>query len=71
MVVLSLVLRPRVNRILNIVLSVLYLTSIIASAFGEDWVYYVLGSVVEVLLLVGIAVTAWRWPATQTAPLTT
>jgi Family of unknown function (DUF6326) len=71
MVVLSLVLRPRLNRIISIVLSVLYMISIIVSAIGEDWVYYVLGSVIEVLLLVGIAVTAWRWPMARTSPSTT
>ena len=35
MVVLSLLLKPRVNRIVNIVLSLLYMMSIIASAIGR------------------------------------
>ena len=47
---------------------VLYMTSVIVSCIGEPWAYYLLGSFIEVLLLVGIAVTAWRWPAPQTAP---
>ncbi len=63
MVVLSLVVRPRVNRLLNIVLSLLYAVSIVASCVGETWVYYLLGSAVEVILLVVIARTAWTWPA--------
>jgi len=67
MVVLSLLLRPRVNRIVNIVLSLLYMTSIIVSCIGEDWAYYLVGSVIEVVLLLGIAVTAWNWPPPQTA----
>jgi len=62
MVVLSLILRPRVNRIINVVLSPLYMVSIIVSCIGEEWAYYILGSVIEVILLLGIAVTAWRWP---------
>ena len=62
MVVLSLVLRPRVNRMINIVVSLLYIISIIASAIGEEWVYYILGSAVEVVLLAAIARSAWTWP---------
>lgn len=62
MVVLALMLRPRVNRIANIAVSLLYALSIIASSIGEQWAYYLLGSFVEVVLLVTIAWTAWRWP---------
>ena len=68
MVVLSLLLKPRVNRIINIVVSVLYIITIIGSAIGETWVYYFLGSFVEVILLVAIARTAWKWPPPQIAP---
>lgn len=64
MVVGSLVLPPRANRITNIVVSVLYAISIIVSCIGETWVYYLLGSLVEVVLLVAVAWFAWRWPAT-------
>ncbi|HSP76662.1 MAG TPA: DUF6326 family protein [Cryobacterium sp.] len=62
MVVLSLVLKPRVNRITNIVVSVLYIVTIIAATIGETWVYYVIGSFIEVVLLLVIARTAWKWP---------
>ena len=62
MVVLSLVLRPRLNRLLNIVVSLVYLVTILASCIGETWVYYLLGSLIEATLLAAIAVTAWRWP---------
>jgi hypothetical protein len=62
MVVLSLVLRPRVNRIANIVVALVYAVSIIASCIGEEWVYYLLASAVEVVLLVAIVRTAWMWP---------
>jgi len=68
MVVLSLLLKPRVNRIINIVVSLLYIITIIGSAIGETWVYYFLGSFIEVILLVAIARTAWKWPPPQTAP---
>ena len=66
MVVLSLLLKPRVNRITNIVVSILYAISIIVSVIGEEWAYYIIGSVIEVMLLVVIARTAWTWPPPQT-----
>jgi hypothetical protein len=62
MVVLSLLLKPRVNRTVNIVVSLLYIITIIGSAIGETWVYYLLGSFIEVILLAAIARTAWKWP---------
>ena len=68
MVVLSLVLRPRVNRIVNIVVALIYAVSIIAACIGETWAYYFLGSAVEVVLLIAIVRTAWTWPRTPVAP---
>jgi hypothetical protein len=68
MVVLSLLLKPRVNRITNIVVSLLYMISIIVSCIGEKWAYYILGSLIEVILLVAIARSAWKWPPPQIAP---
>ena len=65
MVPLSLVLRPRLNRIVNIVVSLLYMVSIIASAIGEEWIYFILGSAVEVILLAAIVRYAWTWPPPQ------
>jgi len=62
MVVLTLLLTPRVNRIANIVVSLVYLITVIGSCIGETWVYYLLASLIEVILLVAIARTAWKWP---------
>src|ERR671924_2237863 len=68
MVFVALILRPRVNRIANIALGIVYALTIIAGAIGE-WSYYILGSALEVALLATIAYYAWTWPATQpTAP---
>jgi len=68
MVVLSLLLTPRVNRVVNIVVSLVYLITIIGSCIGETWVYYLLASFIEVILVVAIARTAWNWPPPQIAP---
>lgn len=67
MVVLSLVLKPRVNRILNIVVSLLYAASAIVSCIGETWIYYIIGMLIEAALLVAVARVAWKWPPPQPA----
>ena len=69
MVFCSLVLRPRVNRIANIALSVIYALTIIAGAFGE-WNYYILGSAIEAALLAAVVYYAWTWPR-ETPPIST
>ena len=62
MVFLSLVLEPRLNRWINIVLSVLYIASIVASAIGDADAYFIFLSVVESALLLLILWYAWTWP---------
>jgi Family of unknown function (DUF6326) len=61
MVFFALILRPRVDRVANIALGVVYAVTIIAGAIGE-WNYYILGSAVEVALLAAIVYYAWTWP---------
>ena len=61
MVFVALILRPRVDRIANIALAIVYALTIIASAIGE-WSYYILGSAIEVALLAAILYYAWTWP---------
>ena len=61
MVFCALILRPRVNRITNIALSIVYGLTIIAGAIGE-WNYYILGSAIEAAQLAGIVYFAWTWP---------
>ena len=41
MIFLSLVLRPGINRWMNIVLPILYVVSIVVSAIGESWTYFI------------------------------
>jgi hypothetical protein len=61
MVFCALILRPRVDRIANIALGIVYAVTIIAGAIGE-WNYYILGSAVEVALLAAVVYYAWTWP---------
>ena len=65
MVVLSLLLKPRANRIVNVVVSLVYLVTVVGTAIGEEWVYCIAGSVVEMLILAAIARAAWTWPPPQ------
>jgi hypothetical protein len=61
MVFCVLVLRPRLNRIVNIALAMVYAVSIIAATIGE-WTYFVLGSLIEAALLGAVVFYAWTWP---------
>ena len=63
----SLTAPARFNRPINLVVSLVYAVSVVAAAIGETWAYYVVGSIVEVLLLLTIAtVRAWFWPHSPT-----
>lgn len=57
----ALVLRPGINRVVNIALAIVYAPTIIAGAAGE-WNYYLLGSAIEVAMLAAIVYHAWTWP---------
>ena len=61
MLFLSLVLPVKITRMANIVLALVYALTIAGSAVGERK-YFILGSVIEAALLVGIAYYAWTWP---------
>jgi hypothetical protein len=62
MVFLSLILSPSVARWANIVLPILYVVSIVASAIGEADAYYLFLSAIESALLLLIVRYAWTWP---------
>lgn len=64
----ALVLRPRINRMANAALSIIYAITIIAGAIGE-WNYYIFGSAVEVALLAAIFYYARTWPRTGVGTL--
>ncbi len=65
MIFLTLVLPPKACRWTNIVLSPLYVVSIVASAIGES-AYFVFLSVMETVLLL-ILWHAWAWPGETAA----
>ena len=64
MIYLTLVMPRRINRIVNMVLAALYAVTIVGGAVGE-WNYYVLGSLIEAVLLVMVIRHAWSWSEAQ------
>jgi len=61
MVFLSLTLKPKINRWVNIILGVLYTFVNISNLIGETWVYYIFSGVVEIVLTLLIVGYAWKW----------
>ena len=62
MILLSLILPPRANRLTNTIVAAVYALTILGSCIGEVWIYYWLGSLTEVLLLMLIMRYAWKMP---------
>ena len=62
MIFLSLALNARVNRWTNVIVGGLYIVIVIGNVIGETWAFYILGSVVELMLLVLTVGYAWTWP---------
>ncbi len=70
MVVLSMTLPARANRITNLIVASLYVPVTAFNAVGESWLYfYGLGVVLELILLALVVRFAWTWP--RTTPMTT
>jgi hypothetical protein len=61
MLFLSLVLPVKATRMANLVVALVYALTIVGSAVGE-WTYFIVGSLIETALLVGIAYYSWTWP---------
>ena len=74
MVMLSMALPARVNRVTNLVVASLYIPVMVFNAAGAsaDWAfYYGLHIAIEVLILAFILRSAWTWPRRVTSPAAT
>jgi hypothetical protein len=70
MIVLSMTMPARANRITNLVVASLYVPVTAFNLAGESWLaFYGLGVVLELVLLALIVRYAWTWP--RTAPSAT
>ncbi len=65
MVLLSLMLKARANRLANITVAVFHILVLLGTQFvGESgtWIYWRIYEVLEALFIVIIIWTAWKWP---------
>lgn len=62
MIIVSLLTPAKLNRRLNIAVSFVYAITIVGLCIGESWIYYLLGSALEVVILLLAVRIAWRWP---------
>jgi hypothetical protein len=68
MIVLSVILPARANRVINLVVASVYVPVSAFNAVGESWTYfYGLSIGLEVLLLAFILRCAWTWPRRTTS----
>ena len=71
MIVLSVILPARANRVINLVVASLTIPYAMFNAVGESWTYYYGLSIgLEVLLLAFILRSAWSWPRTSSPSMT-
>ena len=72
MVVLSVLLKAKVNRLVNIIVGVFH-GGVLATTLlvpGDTWAYYAYFMMVEAVLIGMIVWHAWKWPEEQVAPKT-
>ena len=69
MVFLSLVLKPPVNRWVNIIFGVLYTLVNLSNLVGEPWAYYMAFGMVEIVLTLLIVGYAWKWRKPEDQPV--
>ncbi len=62
MIFLSSALPARINRSINIIVSIIYIPYMLFNLAGETWVHMFLAAAVEVILLLLIIWYAWNWP---------
>src|SRR5918998_1003148 len=71
MIVLSVILPARANRVINFAVASVYVPVSAFNAVGESWTYFYGVSIgLEVLLLAFILRCAWTWPRRTTSPAT-
>ncbi len=62
MIFLSLALKAKWNRWVNIIVGTLKIVVLLAAVIGESWAFYIFATIVELVLLSLIVWFAWKWP---------
>ncbi len=70
MIFLSLALPAKANRWTNIIVGILKIVVVVAGMIGESWAFYIVASIVELVLLSLIVWYAWKWPKHERVKVT-
>ncbi len=73
MVLLSLTLKARANRLVNIIVGILQVLVLLGTQFvgeGETWFYWRLYELLEAVFIALIVWTAWKWPKQERVEVT-
>jgi signal transduction histidine kinase len=65
MIFLTLVLKPKVNRWLNMILAMCYIILLISVNLKETWAFYLFLTALEIMVSLVIILYAWKWPKTE------
>ena len=65
MIFFTLVVKPNVNRWLNIILAAFYIALLIAVNTEAGWWFYLFLTAIEILISVAIVWYAWTWPTVE------
>ena len=71
MVLLTIILKARINRIVNIIVGIFHILVLLGTQFvgeGETWFYWRFYELLEALFLIVIIWTAWKWPTSEPIP---
>ena len=65
MIFFTLVLKPKVNRWLNIILPTLFIVLLIAVNIAGGWVFYLFLTTIEILISIATVWYAWKLPTVE------
>ena len=65
MIFLTLVLKPSIDRWLNIIIPTLYVILLVAVNLDTTWGFYLYLTAIEILLSIFTVWYAWKWPKTE------
>lgn len=65
MVFFTLVLKPKVNRWLNITLGISYIFLLVSVNVNESWAYYLFLTAMEIIISIIIVWYGWTWPKAE------
>jgi hypothetical protein len=65
MIFFSVVLSPRINRSVNILIAAINIPLILYNLVGEAWIHMMVGAFIQVCLLCFIICSSWKWTRIQ------